>query len=276
MDVKKSVTLISGGSSGIGLAMARLLAAREANVWLLARDSQRLAAAVVELETLRCSPGQKFGYFSADVTQVDQVIEVVEKVIEADGVPDLLVNSAGAAHPGAFQNLDLEVFHWMMDVNYYGTINLTKAVLPWMIRRGSGYLVNIASLAGFFGLYGYTAYSASKFAVRGFSDALRCELKPLNIRLSLVFPLDTDTPQLAYENQHKPAVTKEIAKIGGPPASAAAVALAILRGIRHERYVIIPGWQGNLLYRLAGWMGNGVYPIMDWLVSWAQAKDGRR
>ena len=101
----------------------------------------------------------------------------VIQVSEKSGPPDLLVNSAGVAHPGYFQELDLNIFHWMMEVNYFGTVYMTKEVIPSMLKRGSGYIVNISSMAGFVGTFGYTAYGGSKFAVRGFSDVLRAEMK---------------------------------------------------------------------------------------------------
>ena len=126
---------------------------------------------------------------------------------------DVLINSAGVVHPGEFTNLDLEKFHWMMNTNFFGTVNTIKLFLPLM--QSGAHIVNISSMAGILGVYGYTAYGASKFAVRGFSDALRSELKMQGIHLSIVFPPDTDTPQLSYENQFKPEITKEIGGTAG-------------------------------------------------------------
>ena len=83
------------------------------------------------------------------------------------GIPDLVINSAGVAYPGYFQELDLEIFHWLMDVNYFGTLNVIKYLTPDMIQRGSGTFVNISSQAGFVGVFGYSAYGASKYALLG-------------------------------------------------------------------------------------------------------------
>jgi 3-dehydrosphinganine reductase len=142
-----------------------------------------------------------------------------------------------------------------------------------MIKRGSGHIVNISSIAGFLGVYGYTAYGASKYAVRGFSDVLRAEMKPLGIQVSVVFPPDTDTPQLAYENQFKPPETKELAG-NAHAVSPEIVAKAILRGVARRQYVIIPGFEGKLYYWLGGLVGTGLYPIMDLMVAQARRHSG--
>ncbi len=268
-DFKNKVALVTGGSSGIGLAAARLLAKQGSHVWLMAKQPDKLANALILVEADRSDPGQRCGMLVADVTAEGQVKKAVDQIIETAGVPDLLINSAGVAHPGYVQDLGLDIFHWMMDVNYFGTVHVTKALLPGMINRRSGYIVNISSEAGFLGVFGYTAYGASKYAVRGFSDALRAEVKPYGIGVSAVFPPDTDTPQLAYENQFKPMETKALAGSSGL-MSAEAVAQVILKGVTRGHYVILPGTESKFLYRLSGLLGNAVYPVMDLLIAQAQ------
>ncbi len=271
MDLNGKVALVTGGSSGIGLATARGLAAEGADVWLVARDHDRLEAALAQVRSAAQSP-EKCGLFAADVSDADQARAAVAAVTAATGVPDLVVNCAGIAHPGYFQDLDLDIFRRTMDVNFFGTLYVTKAAVPGMIARRSGHIVNVSSIAGFMGVFGYTAYGASKYAVRGFSDVLRAEMKPLGIRVSVVFPPDCDTPQLAYENQFKPSETKALS--GNTTCmSPDAVAAAIIRGIKRHHYVIIPGLEGNLLYRFSGLLRGGVYPIMDFMIARAQRKD---
>lgn len=264
--------LVTGGSSGIGLALAHLLAGAGAHVWLLARRQERLEAA---LATLPSSAGQHCGALSADVSDWEQVQAAVERVSNEVGIPDLIINSAGVTHPGYVQDIPIEIFRQMMEINYLGTVHVVKTLLPAMIDRGSGHIVNISSGAGFLGVFGYTAYGASKFAVRGFSDALRAELKPLGIRVSIVFPPDTDTPQLAYENQFKPPETKALAGNAGV-LSPQQVAEEILRGVAREKYVILPGLEMKLLYRLSGLLGNTIYPLMDWMIRTARRKTNTR
>ena len=269
MDFENQVVLITGGSSGIGLAVARLLAAQGAHVWLLARRKEPLQNALAEVEGQRRSAAQRCGFVAADVAQVEQVQAAVGRVTEEAGPPDLVINAAGAARPGYFIDLDLEIFREMMAVNYFGTVHVVKAVLPGMLARGSGHIVTVSSMAGLVGLFGYTAYGSSKYAVRGFSDALRAELKPRGIGVSIVYPPDTDTPQLAYENRYKPAETRIISEIG-TVLSPEAVAEAIVRGIARRRYQILPGLENVILYWVISLAGSLTYPVMDWLVARAQ------
>lgn len=257
------LALITGGSSGIGLALARLLLAEGARVALLARNPERLAQARENL--LDAYPRAEISVWSADVTNAPQVTALLETFVAQQGTPDLLINSAGMAHPGRFEELPLEIFDQMIAVNYLGTVYVTKALIPAMLERGSGHIVNISSVAGFLNIYGYTAYGAAKFAVRGFSDALRMELKPRGIQVSLVFPPDTDTPQLAYENQFKPEVTRALAGNAGV-LSPDFVAQEILAGVRRNAYLILPGFETKVIYVVSRLLGAGVNPILDYLV----------
>jgi len=207
--------LVTGGSSGIGRSLARLAASFGASVHILARNSDRLEKTLSELEDFRLSAQQTFSTIQADISDYAALSEAISQFSHQYGTPDILINSAGVAHPSEIHETDLEIFHWMMNVNYFGTINTVKLVLPGMLDRGSGHIVNFSSMAGYMGVYGYTAYGASKYAVRGFSDVLRAELKSKGISVSIVFPPDTDTPQLSYENQFKPAVTRILAGSAG-------------------------------------------------------------
>jgi len=256
--------LVTGGSSGIGLALAKLLAARGAQVWLLARRKDLL-------ETARGEVGHGCRGLSVDVADWKAVRKAVEQVEKEIGTPDLVFNSAGVTHPGYVEELDVDIFRQMIEINYLGTVHVVKAVLPGMLKRGSGWIVNISSAAGFLGVFGYTAYGASKYAVRGFSDALRAEMKPHGIRVTIAFPPDTDTPQLAYEEPLKPAETRALSSSAGK-LSAETVAEAILGGMRRGRYAIVPGSENRFLYRLSGLLGDGVYPVMDWMVADARRK----
>ena len=269
MKVRGAVALVTGGSSGIGLATARHLAAAGAHVWLVARDEGRLQAAQAQVEAARPDADQRVGYSVADVADAEAASAAVAQAAEQIGPPTLLVNCAGVAHPGYFQELDLAIFRWMMDVNYFGTVHMAKAVAPGMIARGSGHIVNLSSAAGFLGVFGYTAYGASKYAVRGFSEVLRAEMKPHGIGVSVVFPPDVDTPQLAYENQFKPPETRAIAGAGSV-LSPDQVAAAIVSGVERNRFAILPGLEAKLTYRLAGILGGWVHPLLDYLVARAR------
>lgn len=268
---KGKLVFITGGSSGIGLALAKGVAANGGNVVILARTKEMLSTAEEEIKKAQKASGQKVFSIVADITQPEKLSTVLEKFVASSGIPDIVINSAGVAHPGKFTALDPGIFHWMMDVNYFGTVNVLKALLPQMQQRRSGTIINISSIAGFIGVYGYSAYGASKYAVRGLSDVLRSELKPYGLKVSVVFPPDTDTPQLEYESQYKPFITKEVAG-SAKLMSADAVAEDILKQVARGKYIVLPGSEGKLLFTAQNLLGRLLYPIIDMMVNSAIAK----
>ncbi len=265
------IAIVTGGSSGIGKAIACSIFNRGLDVWLVAQREELLESARKEVELHRQNQNQMVKVISADVSELDQVQRVVKIVTDKSGSPDLLVNSAGVAHPGYVQDLDINIYSWMMEVNYFGTVYMTKEVLPYMLKNGSGYIINISSIAGIISVIGYTAYAASKFAIKGFTDALRQEMKLHGIGVSLILPSDTDTPQLEYENKIKPPETKALGSMTGS-MSPEEVAKVTLSGIEHGKYLIIPGLEGKILYHLNGLLRGGVNPIIDMLIADAVKK----
>ncbi|MBN2046381.1 MAG: SDR family oxidoreductase [Anaerolineaceae bacterium] len=267
------LALITGGSSGIGLALAKQLAAEGADVAIIARRADQLEKAQAEI--LAAGNGGKVYTLQGDVSKWD-AIQAVYQAFEAEaGVPDLLINSAGVARPGEFQTMEIDLFHWMIDINLMGPIHLCKLAAPGMVKRGSGQMVNISSVAGFIGTYGYSAYGASKFGLRGFSDVIRAELKPRGVKVSVVFPPDTDTPQLAGEAPYKPEVTQILSETAGVK-SADEVARTILNKVRKGRYLIIPGLESIAIYWLNNLPFGMGYWLMDWLIADAIRKIDRR
>jgi 3-dehydrosphinganine reductase len=226
---------------------------------------------LTEVQSARQSVTQLCGAISADVSDPAQAFTAVEQVVKEAGVPHLLVNSAGITRPGYFHELRLEVFRDMMETNYFGTLHMIKAVLPGMLERGSGHIVNISSVAGFLGVFGYSAYGASKFAVSGFSDILRAELRPRGICVSVVYPIDVDTPQLAEELPLRPAETQAICE-GLPVLAPEYVAAAILHGVSRRRYAIVPSPMGKTLYWLFRTVNHVAIPVMDWIARRAHAQ----
>jgi 3-dehydrosphinganine reductase len=259
----RKIVLITGGSSGIGLAVAKQLTSAGAQVWLAARRHELLEAALKEVQAARRDPSQLCGIVPADVSDSQQATRVVETVTKSAGVPDVVINSAGISQPGYVQELSPEVFERLMQVNYLGTVYVTAAALPAMMKRGSGHIINISSMAGYLGVFGYSAYGATKFAVAGYSEVLRAEMKPHGLRVSVAFPPDTDTPQLAYEEPFKPAETKAIS--GNAKAlSAEKVARSILQQAEKGYFMIFPGTDSRLFYLLASKLPKSlVFAILD-------------
>ncbi|MEB3224711.1 MAG: SDR family oxidoreductase [Synechococcus sp.] len=252
--------IITGGSSGIGLAIACQLAQQgDVNLSIIARSSDKLQAAQTKIQTAFANPQQQCLTLTADVAQKYKVEKVIASAIEKFGAPDLLITSAGIAHPGYFQELPLNVFEQTMAVNYFGTLYAIRAALPAMTAQKRGQIVMISSGAGLVGLFGYTPYSPSKFALRGLAESLRGELKQSGIQVAIAYPPDTDTPQLAAENLTKPPETKLItgtAQMWSPEE----VARTILRGIQRQQFAITPGLEMQLLYRLHSLLA----PVLQW------------
>jgi 3-dehydrosphinganine reductase len=269
MIFQHKIALITGGSSGIGLATAQAFAREGAHVWLLARDKERLSLATRQVLAACGCREQKCGFVACDVGCYDQTAEAVAHVAEQVGQPDIVVNSAGIVRPGYFHELDLPLYREMMEVNYFGALHLIKAVAPGMVARRSGHIVNIASGAALVPGFGYSAYAPSKHALRGLSDVLRIELKPYNVRVSVVYPPDTDTPQLAGEAPYKPMEAKKIYE-GTTVVSAEFVAAAIIKGIRRGQYSITPGAEMKAAALAARWLGDWQFHVMDWLIARAQ------
>ncbi len=240
--------LISGGSSGIGLALARRLVQQSWHVSLIARDQARLSAAQAQLGALRQNPAQKINIFSADVADEAATHHAAEQAVDASGPPRLVIASAGMVIPGLLEDQTSADFRRSMEVNYFGALNLVRACLPHLRAQNEGRIVLISSGAGLIGLYGYTSYAPTKFALRGFGEALRSELVGSPIGVSVVYPPDTDTPQLQAELKTRPAITSALVGKAGVK-SADSIATSILKGVARGRFTIAPGLEMTMLAR---------------------------
>lgn len=261
--------LITGGSSGIGLATALALADKGARLTVVARRPEPLEAAVAELE----GRGADAASFELDVADRDAVGRTFAKIAADRGAIDILVCSAGVARPGYFEELPDEVFREMIDIDYFGTLWPIREVVPDMIERRSGSIVGISSDVGLIGVYGYTAYAAAKFAVRGLLESLRAELAPHGIHVGCCYPPDTDTPQLAWENEFKPEETRAIAatfKAIQPEQ----VAGCIVKGIERERFALMPDLGSRMLSIGAGVVPGVITGVMDRTVRKTQRDRG--
>jgi NAD(P)-dependent dehydrogenase (short-subunit alcohol dehydrogenase family) len=237
-DFDGKTAFVTGGTSGVGLSLARLLVDRGANVAVFARKAEGLEQTARELAKRR-RDGRRAAARFMDVGDWPSVEEACREAASEIGPPDLAVNCAGRARPHYFEAVTPEMFDRTMRVNLYGAYHLARAVTPMMKGQG-GYLVNVASVAGLMGVFGLTDYCASKFGVIGFSEALRAELKPRGIYVSVFCPPDTDTPGFARENETKPAETHAVSgavKLMHPDRAAA----ALLKGLSRRRFLIIPG-----------------------------------
>lgn len=261
-----SHAIITGGSSGIGKATAKLLASKGAKVSIIARTESTLAEAKAEIEASDRTADRQVLTFAVDVSDRQQTEAAIQEAIGQNGPVDFLITSAGIAHPGYFEQLDLDIFEQTMAINYFGTLYAIRAVVPQMRQRGKGHLVLISSGAGLIGIYGYTPYSPTKFALRGLAESLRGEMKVYGIDISIVYPPDTDTPQLVAESKTKPEETKQItatADMWTPEG----VATEIIRGIEKKAFAIAPGLEMTLLNRLHSILGPAINWYFDRIVT---------
>lgn len=243
---------ITGGSSGIGLATARLMAAEGASVIIFSRRQMILDEALKQIQSCGLSAKQKFAGRSLDVSKRDRVEAVLSAALAEFGAPDVLINCAGRAYPHYFEDVSFEQFDETMKTNLYGIWNACSVLVPGMKAKG-GVIVNVSSMVGLLGVFGYCDYAASKFAIVGFSESLRSELKKHNIFVSVLCPPDTDTLGFATENITKPAETSAISA-SAKVMSSDAVAKELISGIRKKTFMIIPGFDGKLTYFLKRFM----------------------
>ena len=223
------VAVITGGSSGIGLATARLLADRKAKLVIAARSMDRLVEAASELaKKTEVLPVR------TDVQSEADCRNLIDKAVERFGRIDILVNNAGVSMRAMFRDLDLSVIRRSMDVNFYGTVYCTKYALPYLLES-KGTVVGVISVAGFKGLPGRTGYSASKFAVYGFLDALRVEHLYDGLHVMLF------APGFTASNIRKSAMTADGSPQGESPRdegkmmTAEQCARHMLSGIRRRK-----------------------------------------
>lgn len=236
---------ITGGSSGIGLATAELLAERGCNVIVFARGRERLEQALERISSRAASGSQRFAFRQLDITDPDQVDRVMGEAVDDFGPPDILINSAGRALPDYFENISYRQLDDSMKLHLYGNWSAIKALLPHLKERG-GHIVNVSSVLGFMGVFGYSDYAASKFALFGLTEVLKSELKPHGVRVSILCPPDTDTPGFEVENRNKPPETVAVSE-GGGLMQPEEVARALIKGLEKGRFFIGPG-SARMLY----------------------------
>ncbi|XP_064488099.1 3-ketodihydrosphingosine reductase-like [Ornithodoros turicata] len=261
MGLRHQHFVITGGSSGIGRAMALLIVRRGGNVTIVARNKERLEDVKLELLDAAQSPEQAMHIISADLAgDFESLVREVRDAEDCCGPIDYLVNCAGSAVSQRFEETPLDDFEKMIRVNYLSAVQATRAVLPGMKQRNRGSVTFVSSIAGVLGMYGFTAYCPAKFALLGFAEALRMEVKHHGIDITVCFPPDTDTPGFAEEQKSKPIETKLICGAAGL-SSAESVALSMLDDILERNFAATVGFDGRFILTLCA----GMMPFNSWL-----------
>ncbi|XP_012523245.1 3-ketodihydrosphingosine reductase [Monomorium pharaonis] len=213
--IKNKHVVVTGGSSGIGKCIAILAAKRGANVTIIARNVRTLEEARYEiLQACENKDTQRIEYRSLDIGADYETVEKTLTELETDMGPIyMLVNCAGLALASKIEDTTIDTLNTMIRTNFLGTYYCIKAVVPRMKFFKEGVIVLVSSQAGLLGVFGYTAYCSTKFALRGLAESLAMELKPYNISVTLSLPQDTDTPGYAIEELSKPPETKAISQV---------------------------------------------------------------
>ncbi len=256
MELRNRNVWITGASSGIGEALAIGLAAAGARLILSARRESRLEGVRDRCRSLGVSATS----LPLDLEDTASLPEVARRAGELDGPIDILINNAGIGQSSLALETDLTVSERIMRINYLGTVALSKAVLPAMIARREGQLVVVTSLLGKFGVKRRSSYSASKHALHGYFDSLRCELLNTNVNVTLVCPgwVDTELEARALQGDGSLRGPTETGKDGLTPMAFAGPALKAIRQGKPEVYIGGPEVRGVWAKRFAPALLNRV------------------
>lgn len=246
--MKDKVVVITGGTSGIGKALANQFGSRGSLIVVTGRNKEELDKTVSELRAKNISAVG----FQADVSKEEDNRRMAAEAINAFGRIDILINNAGISMRALFEEVDIEVIKKVMDINFYGVLYATKYCLP-EIKRNKGSIVGISSIAGYRGLPGRTGYSASKFALNGFLEVLRTELLKTGVHVL------TASPGFTSSNIRKRSLTRDGSSQGESPRnegemmSAEECAQHVYQAVVKRKRTIVLTTQGKLAVLLNKW-----------------------
>jgi 3-dehydrosphinganine reductase len=275
---------VTGGSSGIGNALARQLAAAGAHVHIAARRREALDTALATLEAHRVRPDQHLSAHPLDVTDADAARGVIDALAAGGAAPQLVINNAGAVpqqltldpdtthRPGYLEATPPAVFRQLIEVNYLGAVNVCRAAAPYL-KRGA-HIVNLSSGAAILPMPGYGAYTASKWALGGFSEVLRFEMRQRGVRVSVVYPPDTDTPQYRAERDTRAPEVNAVSALSSVMTADKAARL-ILRGVRRGGFHIPIGADTALTFRLLRPLEWVKFTVLDALYAIARRRTNK-
>jgi NAD(P)-dependent dehydrogenase (short-subunit alcohol dehydrogenase family) len=251
MNFSGKTTIITGGTSGIGLALGERLAAEGAHVVLVGRGRERGEKAVSGLAGRGSSSGSGSVRFQqADARDSGSIEKIVESVVAERGRLDYFFNNAGIGLLGEVRDLSIGQWREVIDIDLMGVVHGIAAAYPQMIKQGSGHIVNVSSVGGFFPTPGSVPYIAAKHAVLGLSRGLRAEAAPHGVRVSVVCPpgVVTEIFNASINVGYDPAAVAKV--LPGGMMTADACAMKILQGVARNKAVILPG-SAKALYFLA-------------------------
>ncbi len=260
--LRGGVAVVTGAASGIGAALAGTLAGRGCNLALADVN----AAGLRETAARARSRGVHVSEHRLDVADADAVAAFPDAVLAEHGRVSVLVNNAGVALGGRFEQVSPEDFEWLFSINFWGVVRMTRAFLPLLRREGAAQIVNLSSIFGIVAPPGQVAYAASKFAVRGFSEALRHELEDSPIGVTVVHPGGVRTA-VATSARHGGMTDAEVAEAAKaaekllrlPPEAAAE---RITRGIERREKRVLVGRDAQQLALVQRLFPVGYWPVV--------------
>lgn len=264
MEVKNKVVVVTGATSGIGQACSLIFGKAGAKIWITGRSRVKLDETLLLLQ----KEGVECGGEVCDAAKAEHSEKMAHDVIRHYGKIDILINNAGISMRALFRDLDLKVFHQVMDINFWGTVYATKYCMEEIIRN-KGAIIGVSSINGFRGTPARTAYTASKFAMNGFLEALRTEVMKLGVHVLVV------CPGFTASNIRNNALTadgspqKESPRDEEKMMTAEQVAESILKALIKRKRDLVLTRQG----KLASFLNKWVPGIMDQVVYNHMAKE---
>lgn len=267
---KNKNVLITGGSSGIGLATAKEFGKLGANLFLIARSAERLEKARNEILATVPQSG-KVVVFPIDISNQEKIETTVFFIIEQHGGIDVLINSAGISICGRLEDHSPEDHENVLRINYLGMLYTLKTVYPHMKNKPGSHIGFVSSVAGYLGVFGFSAYAASKFALTGLAESIRNEAKDYGIGVTVIYPPDTDTPMYHQDIDSKLPECIALsanAKLVQPEE----VAQKFVNGILKGRFEVFCNLESRLIRMLRFVLPNVYFKAVDRVIE----KDRRK
>jgi len=257
ISLKDKVVLITGASSGFGADAAHLFAKEGASVVLAARRIDRLQELAIKIQ----EEGGEAMAIPVDVSERIEIEEMVQTIFEIYGHVDILFNNAGFGRLDYLENLhsgrDIET---QLNVNLLGTILMTRVVLPYMIERKQGHIINMSSVSGYFAAPTYSIYAATKFGMRGFTEAVRREVAPFGIKVSGIYPGPAQTEFGLHTRTGEGK--KGFPLPGWATMSSEFVANKVVQVAKNpRRSLVLPWW-----FNVPLWANDRLPGLVDWII----------
>lgn len=254
--------IITGGSAGIGLSIAKKLASLGCQIHLIARDKEKLTKAKFNIN--ETYPNVNIEIYSVDLKNKELLEETMISIGKNHGI-DILVNNAGVEAYGKFEDIEETALRHVFEVNYWAAVNATRAAIPYLKSSSCGHVSFVSSVAGYLGAFGYVSYAPTKFAVTGFAECLRMEMRPHNIGVSIVFPPDTDTDMYTREKQNQIPEAKALSK-HGKVISPDLVANKLIKSIEKSQFEVLCNKESILVKKFKNLFPSLYYKTLDRII----------